>query len=460
MKTLASIRADHPTLHYQRAHYELVDGTITITFTYLIEPNLEFTHTHSISNLPATATALPKETLQTAVAYVGLAELFSYWKLTASPTIHNHVVQLSEEQSQFWLNLLKGGMGEYFYVNDINFTAPDFVKLVTDPAAPQIQAQPVLATPTPQVLVPLGGGKDSVVTLDFFQKNLAAGQLGTLLVNPTQAAQDIAAQAGVPQVVVSRTLDPKLFELNAQGYLNGHVPISSVFAFTAQLVCLLFGYTHVAISNERSSNEGNVLFHGQEINHQYSKSYEFETAFRKYQTHLYGQHAPSYFSYLRPLYELQIAQLFAAIPEYHQVFRSCNRGQKTNSWCGECPKCLSAFLLLYPFIPEETLQSNFSKNLFEDEGLYPLLLALLGKDTAKPFECVGTYEESLAALYLCVKHARSQRADLPVVLARAQSELLHQEENMAQRAQTILTAWNQEHHIPNAWETWLQKELS
>ena len=425
-----------------------------------IQPDLPFTHRLVFHDLPEGVTTIPAKLLQTAVNHLGLAELFNYWKLTASPVIHNHVVQLSDKQTQFWLELLKHGMGEYFYVNDIDFTQPDFVQLITDADIPETILPPLPAPQNPKVLVPLGGGKDSVVTLAAFLEQLPTQQLGTFLVNPTQAASDIANQSELHQIVVERTLDERLFALNKQGYLNGHIPISSVFAFSALLGCLLHGYTHIAISNERSSNEGNVQFQGHEINHQYSKSYAFETAFRAYQQDIYGQHAPSYFSYLRPFYELQIAECFAGLPAYHQVFRSCNRGQKTNSWCGECPKCLSAFLLLYPFISEDKLVGYFGKNLFEDASLYPLLLALLGRDQAKPFECVGTYEESIAALHLCVKQARSVHTQLPIVLERASQEILSQETNLDERAQAVLTAWNMEHHIPHGWENWLSLETN
>jgi len=72
--------------------------------------------------------------------------------------------------------------------------------------------------------------------------------------------------------------------LNAAGYLNGHVPISAYYAFYACFVAVLLGYKFVSISQERSSNEGTVDFHGLSVNHQYSKTFEFEEKFRKYFT--------------------------------------------------------------------------------------------------------------------------------------------------------------------------------
>ena len=102
MKTLATIREQHPVMHYQKAEYELSGTTMRITFSYLIEPDLPFTHRLVFHDLPEGVTTIPAKLLQTAVNHLGLAELFNYWKLTASPVIHNHVVQLSDKQTQFW----------------------------------------------------------------------------------------------------------------------------------------------------------------------------------------------------------------------------------------------------------------------------------------------------------------------------------------------------------------------
>jgi hypothetical protein len=464
MNNLANLRNSHPTLHYQKADLAWVGANLELTFEYLIEPDLKFQHKLTFLDLPESARLISSTVLRKYAEHLGLAEALNYWKLTASPEISNYVFELDQKQSEFWQELLIGGMGEYFYVNQIDFTAPDFVKFLNsvDPTKVLTQetAQEVSDSQASnsKVLIPIGGGKDSIVTLEILKQNLESEDLGVLLVNPTQAARDIAELSSLKKIEVKRQLDPKLLELNQQGYLNGHVPISSILAFIGVLAAKLNGFTTVAFSNERSSNEGNVEFHGQVINHQFSKSFQFENNFRKYQENLHGVSSISYLSYLRPLFEVQIAEKFAKMNSYHSIFRSCNRGQKTNSWCGECPKCLFAFMLLYPFVPEQKLTEYFGKNLFEDENLYSLLLALIGKDAAKPFECVGTYEESLATLHLGVESALKQRSTLPILLSKAQAEILNHEENMPERTKQILESWNPQHFLPEDWQDWLKKQ--
>jgi len=81
------------------------------------------------------------------------------------------------------------------------------------------------------------------------------------------------------------------------------------------------------------------------INHQYSKSSEFEKKFRDYLTNLTP--SVSYFSLLRPLYELQIAKILAKLPQYHQVFKSCNVNQSLGHGVVSAP---SVCFLLPAFI--------------------------------------------------------------------------------------------------------------
>ncbi|MBI3894719.1 MAG: hypothetical protein HY313_02190 [Acidobacteria bacterium] len=329
------------------------------------------------------------------------------------------------------------------------------------------------------------GGKDSVVTLEILR---AAGrEFDCLMVNPTKAALAVAKQAGCSEpIIVRRTIDPRLLELNAAGYLNGHTPFSALLAFWGITVAALGGYSRVIVSNERSAEEAGVEYLGEPINHQYSKTMRFETLFkeysRKYLAPLLRCHperpvpshalseaegaaegsegsallesapdsspAIEYFSLLRPLYELQIARLFAEHPAYFPLFRSCNRGMKENKWCGRCPKCLFVYTALYPFLEREQVFGIFGADLFAWEGAGPILEALLGVDETKPFECVGTKEETLAAIYLCAQKYREQGIELPPALRALEETVLSARSDLPQLAHRVLTAWTDQHHLP------------
>ena len=234
------------------------------------------------------------------------------------------------------------------------------------------------------------------------------------LLNPIESGLNTVKKAGFSNdelIVAQRFIDPKLLELNKKDYLNGHTPFSALLAFVTIFIAALSGIKNIALSNESSANESTII--NSKINHQYSKSFEFETDFRKY-VNKYISKDINYFSFLRPLNELQIAKLFSGFPEYFSVFRSCNAGSKNGIWCGKCPKCLFTFIILSPFISQNELVSIFEKDLFEDKNLLPVFNQLIGIDSEKPFECVGTIEEVNAALVLTINRRIMEK--LPFLL--------------------------------------------
>ena len=363
--------------------------------------------------------------------------MLSYWKATASPKIVVEAGHLTKEQIAWFKDLIFQGMGEYFFQNKIDFTKKNFLTITSVASSPKRDLGIPKSRLSSRTLVPVGGGKDAVVTLELFKK--AKVLLRPFLLNPKKEQLRIIdlSKAGKP-IVVERTIDSKLLELNKKRYLNGHTPFSAYLAFLTVLCAALFDLKYIALSNERSSNEGNVKYKGRIINHQYSKSYDFEKKFKTY-SKKYLLKDVEYFSFLRPLYELQIAKLFSKYPKYFSAFLSCNEAHKTYSgrqkptgkWCGKCAKCLFVFLALYPFAGKQRTIAIFKKNLLKDKELKPLLQELTGKKRFKPFECVGTIKESRALLTL------QKKKDHP-----------------------MLHAWNKQHSLTSRFEKILKDAIS
>jgi hypothetical protein len=233
-------------------------------------------------------------------------------------------------------------------------------------------------------------------------------------INPVDSIRDSILAAGKNEsetIIFKREIHPLLLELNNKGFLNGHTPFSAVLAFHSLLAAYLTGRVNIALSNESSANEATIP--GTGINHQYSKTYAFEKDFREYVKRFISPDF-NYFSFLRPLTELQIARVFSRMPHYFKAFRSCNVGSKTGSWCGVCAKCLFTFIILSPFIKINELIAIFGKDLFSDITLIPLLNQLTGQSPEKPFECVGTIDEVNFALVAAVRH--SEDPGLPPLL--------------------------------------------
>jgi hypothetical protein len=166
------------------------------------------------------------------------------------------------------------------------------------------------------------------------------------------------------------------------------------------LVAVARRFRYVAIGNEYSASIGNVRYRGVELNHQYSKSYEYETAFQTY-LHTSVARGLSYFSLLRPFHDLGIAAMVSQMAPYLGAFVSCNWSTGT-SWCANCPKCASTFLTLMPWNGPDALNRIFGANFIEKEGIRKYILDLT-TGTVKPWECVGTREECRLALALTLK---------------------------------------------------------
>ena len=219
-----------------------------------------------------------------------------------------------------------------------------------------------------------------------------------------------------------REIDPQLLRGRELGFLNGHVPVTGIISAIAVLAAVLNDRDAVVMSNEWSASVPTLEHNGQQVNHQWSKSAAFEASFRELLRA--GQAGlPDYFSALRDRTELWVGEKFAALTQYHQTFRSCNRAfqidttRRLDHWCGQCDKCCFIDLILAPFMSARQLEAVFAQDGGGAEPLsQPELKAkfqtLLGSGT-KPFECVGEVNECRAALLLAA--GRPDRKDTPLL---------------------------------------------
>ena len=346
-----------------------------------------------------------KEFIDYLVFNIGLVELISYVKCTCSPNIIIKCGYLDDNQKNWFKKLYYNGLGEFLYRNNINISEQDLFNITTT----QEKKEYKINYNGKGNLIPVGGGKDSNVTLELLK-----GEENTcFIINPKGANIECANISGYNTITIKRILDKKIIELNKEGFLNGHTPFSAIVAFTSFLCAYLSNKKYIVLSNEDSANQSTVL--GTNINHQYSKTYEFENDFNEY-IKKYFNIDIKYFSLLRPLTEFQIGMLFSKIEKYHKTFKSCNLGSKgeTWEWCSHCPKCLFVYTILSPFLYKEKLINIFGSDLFEDETLLETFQELLGYKETKPWECVGTYEEVRYAVSLLIKKLENEK--LPYLL--------------------------------------------
>lgn len=372
-----------------RFSYALDDRAFTETVTFIDLPPLSGPRAAAVTRL-----------LELAYLIAGT----SYYKAAAPGELRDETGLVAAYGADALRDIYLHGLGEYAYVNRLDL-AP---RLRFTAAGPPAERAPVTGLDLAhRALVPVGGGKDSAVSIE------AARRAGTdpllFTVGRHRAVDDTVAVAGLPLARVVRALDPELFALNATGARNGHVPVTAVVMLLGAVCAVAHGCDAVALSNERSASEGNLVWAGREVNHQWSKGLAFE---RLLQQLLAAHVTPELdvFSLLRPLSELSIAQRFARLTAYHPVVTSCNaafrieEGRRVHRWCGHCPKCHFVFLALAPFLGRAGVVEVFEGlDLYADPAQLDGYLALTGVAGDKPFECVGEVVESRVAVRLAAE---------------------------------------------------------
>lgn len=349
-----------------------------------------------------------RSALRRALALMNVAAGISYYKAFLSPQTDG--AGLDQNAARFFDTFYRDGLAELALRNNVALPSPPLFAGTSTVAA--FESIPL----SPRALVMIGGGKDSLVTLEALK---ATGENITLFaVNPAAPIRDCLARAGLPSRIVRRTIDPKLFELNKQGVYNGHVPITGIISFIAVVTALIHDYQSIIVSNERSASQPTVG----DANHQYSKSLAFE---RDFQNLISAQvtDSLSYFSFLRPLSELHIAQLFARTKSYDDIFTSCNKAYSVTRpmtdrrWCADCPKCRFVFLALATACSPQRLADIFGVNILDRADQTDGFRELSGLLGHKPWECVGEILESASALYALSQKPEWQKAAVIRALA-------------------------------------------
>lgn len=451
-------RNRYPEFIYHSYEIQETDTELDVTYHFAITGLAEFAPTWKFPKPKLADSSFRKSEdldtlLEQMIFSLGMVELVSYWKITCSPKVLVQAGCLDQKQIAWWKDLYWNGLGEFFYVNHIEGVDPETFMEIQAAAGPtgsvtaSKAGEGALAAGT-RVLVPIGGGKDSVVTLELL-KEAGAERFG-YIINPRGATVHTAETAGLPDqrvIAAKRTLDKNMLELNKQGFLNGHTPFSAIVAFSALIAARLYQLPYIALSNESSANESTVQ--GSTVNHQYSKSFQFERDFHEY-TAVYLPGSSYYFSMLRPLSEFQIAKYFAGCRPYHSIFRSCNVGSKTDIWCGHCPKCLFVYLILSPFLKTQEVADIFGRNMLEDETLTGTLEQLVGIQEEKPFECVGSRSEINTAIMLTIRRMEREGERLPRLFEYYKATGLY--ERYCAIGDGYSASFDEENLVPQPWK--------
>ena len=385
---------------FEDYRYDPTRSTLSLHYSYRDGPRFEEKLTFDFA--PRRLSAPESEVLDRIFRLVLLLAGVSYYKAFIPGLLTCRAFELDDGAAAFLQKFYEKGLAEFAFRNGLSLRGHCRFRSSGERAS-----APVSAELPRRTCVPVGGGKDSIVTLECLRR---AGE--PLLLFSLGDAEPIAAcidAARLPFVRVHRGLDPGLFKLNETGALNGHIPITGVLSAIALVAAVMAGCDAVAMSNEHSASAPNIANDGVEINHQYSKSLEFEQDIASYIENFISPDL-HYFSLLRPLTEIEIARRFAKYEQYFRVFRSCNtafrqvREARGCRWCCNCPKCRFVFLALAPFVEKPALIGIYGRDLLDDGAQTDGFAELCGLRAHKPFECVGEISESAGSMSYLMGH--------------------------------------------------------
>ena len=375
---------------------ELDPQTGVARLVYAFDDGPELVETITIPGAPFILDAARAGAVQRALQLLHLITGVSYYKAAVPEEIRIESYTIDADTAALLESVYLHGLGEFAYRNGLSLHGR-----VRFPVAAQAAAAAPSAGLRQHALVAIGGGKDSLVSIEALR---GAGVEQTVTwIGGSQLIAACAARTGLPTLNIGRALAPELFDYNRQGAWNGHIPVTAINSAIMVLAALLQGVDQVVFSNERSASYGSMIPGTGEVNHQWSKGWAFEQAFGMYVQEQVAADL-QYYSLLRPMSELAVARQFAKSDFYDAHFSSCNRNfhilgeRPVNRWCGVCPKCHFVFLALAPFMPKPRLMTIFGRNLLDEPEQAPGYDALLEFRDHKPFECVGEGRESRAAM--------------------------------------------------------------
>ena len=227
--------------------YSFEPETGTLSLRYGFDNGLQFEERIVFPTGERVLSALGREALDRVFRLLLLACGVSYYKAFAPSRIRCAAFALDPATAAFFTEFYLKGLAEFAWRNGIELAGR--LQVVADAVEPPA----ALCVELPRrTCVPVGGGKDSIVTIECLKQ---AGEPLVLFSLGNAAPIDATIrQAALPFIRVTRALDRRLMELNAAGALNGHVPITGILSMIVLACAIICGFDTIAMSNENSAS--------------------------------------------------------------------------------------------------------------------------------------------------------------------------------------------------------------
>jgi len=307
-----------------------------------------------------------------------------------------------------WETMFRNVWGMWRYENDL----PDYrLPRPSVPASPSADAPIEVGDGRAKLLMLCGGGKDSLVSMKLLERagidyetfvyshsTYGRGQFQHDLIDGLVAT--CAPRRTHRGWVVDDALDAPIARVYPE-LGNGRIVAAETVSsyWTALPVALHHGFTEVALGVSRSTEEHNLVWErtGEEINYLWGMSAEAERLLHDYVRRVLVSNA-TMFHLLRPIYDINV---FALLNEDLHAVPNAHSCAQQKPWCCRCAKCLYVWMNYVAWLPAETVAACFTVNLFNIRENRTILRKMLGLESYKPTDCVGTVSEARLAFAMC-----------------------------------------------------------
>src|SRR6185437_2819140 len=258
-----------------------------------------------------------KSAFDTALRMLHFIAGISYYKAGLPPRIEVEAATPDAAKADLLDQLYLHGLGEFAYRNGLDLRDRIVFPRGSQPANEILPSssrpgngrdpEPGMAKSPRRALVPIGGGKDSLVVVEALKKAGIEATATWVGASPLIAA--VAARTGLPMLNIDRELSAVLFDYNRMGAWNGHIPVTAINSAILACAAVLYGFDAIAFANERSASAATLEYEGGQVNHQWSKGWAFEKLFAGW-LHSHVAADLDYFSLLRPFSELAVTRAF------------------------------------------------------------------------------------------------------------------------------------------------------
>ena len=256
-------------------------------------------------------------------------------------------------------------------------------------------------------LLAVSGGKESTFAWEWLRRarlrheaftlHHSGGYLGNQWESKFPVFDSIRSECTLHELRQYPDTDPAV-RFGYQGVRND--PTITNALFLMMVVAEARGFKYLALANDRSSNEGNTVHEGREVNHQSAKGSAYIKRFNEYCA-AKGL-VFRYVSLCEEAYSLGAVNYLAKWNvDLLRRLASCNEAQWSRSsdrWCRACPKCAFSYALIEAAGGRELAIGTVGEDLILKPELLATWRALFDPALDKPFECVGEKRETAAAL--------------------------------------------------------------